>query len=605
MANILNLITIGEKKYLIVDADPSAATGTPAELGSIAIYENGTTSNAYLKNSALDTGWDPINTAGASGTVSAGVAGRLALYPTSSNNVDDIYVQNSQNIDVQVAAQPTRSAPIQYNIPNPGDAIASADFVLTEGAQTINGIKTFQDDLIVNGDLTVNGTLTYLNTTNTQVSDSLLTLNKGGPAGSAGGSGIEVEEASVITAYVKQTTSRDGWELLTSANSANPASILLSSLTADRSYTLPDFTGTFVLGTAAAGQVGYWTSANVQSGSNNLFWDIANNRLGIKTAAPSTELHVVGGARITGIGSANPVKVDSSGVLYSGTIGLATSEVSGVLPIANGGTNSSTALNNNRIMVSSAGAIVEAAALTNGQLLIGSTGAAPVAANLSQGAFASVTITNGAGSITLDTVQDIRTSASPSFVNVTLSGKTPGSVLFAGSGGVVAQDNTNLFFDDTNNRLGIGTATPVRPLDVNGSSILRGAIRFADAAATSANLEMFQSQVNTTDATITTAASITVPTDSALYIEATIIGRRTGGTAGANGDAAIYVRTARVKNVAGTVTILNLQSDYTSEDQGAWNGTIDVSGTSARVRVTGAANNNITWTVNYKVSTVS
>ena len=81
-----------------------------------------------------------------------------------------------------------------------------------------------------------------------------------------------------------------------------------------------------------------------------------------------------------------------------GKIGLGT-HVSGVLPIANGGTNSSTALNNNRIMVSSSGSIVEASALTNGQLLIGSTGLAPVAATLTAGA--GITILNGAGSITI------------------------------------------------------------------------------------------------------------------------------------------------------------------------------------------------------------
>ena len=37
---------------------------------------------------------------------------------------------------------------------------------------------------------------------------------------------------------------------------------------------------------------------------------------------------------------------------------------------------------------------------------------------------------------------------------------TAGSVLFAGAGGILAQDNSNLFWDDSNNRLGVGTATP-------------------------------------------------------------------------------------------------------------------------------------------------
>ena len=39
--------------------------------------------------------------------------------------------------------------------------------------------------------------------------------------------------------------------------------------------------------------------------------------------------------------------------------------------------------------------------------------------------------------------------------------------------------------------------------------------------------------------------------------------------------------------------------------QTGWNGTMDVSGTSARIRVTGAANNNVTWTATYEVITLS
>jgi len=58
------------------------------------------------------------------------------------------------------------------------------------------------------------------------------------------------------------------------------------------------------------------------------------------------------------------------------------------------------------------------AALSNGQLLIGSTGTAPVPASLSSGANAGVTVTTDAGSITLDTAQDIRPTASPTFAAV-------------------------------------------------------------------------------------------------------------------------------------------------------------------------------------------
>lgn len=44
---------------------------------------------------------------------------------------------------------------------------------------------------------------------------------------------------------------------------------------------------------------------------------------------------------------------------------------------------------------------------------------------------------------------------------------TQGSVIFAGPGGLFAQDNANFFWDDANNRLGIGTTSPNARLHVS------------------------------------------------------------------------------------------------------------------------------------------
>ena len=57
----------------------------------------------------------------------------------------------------------------------------------------------------------------------------------------------------------------------------------------------------------------------------------------------------------------------------------------------------------------------------------------------------------------------------------TLPALTSGSVLFS-NGTTIAQDNAQLFWDDTNNRLGIGTATPTLPLDVNGQARIVGTL---------------------------------------------------------------------------------------------------------------------------------
>ena len=51
-----------------------------------------------------------------------------------------------------------------------------------------------------------------------------------------------------------------------------------------------------------------------------------------------------------------------------------------------------------------------------------------------------------------------------------ITGATAGSILFAGAAGVLAQDNANLFFDDTNNRLGLGiNSSLLARLHVKGS----------------------------------------------------------------------------------------------------------------------------------------
>jgi hypothetical protein len=48
---------------------------------------------------------------------------------------------------------------------------------------------------------------------------------------------------------------------------------------------------------------------------------------------------------------------------------------------------------------------------------------------------------------------------------------TAGSVVFAGASGVYTQDNSNLFWDDTNNRLGIGTSSPSAKLSVSDGTV--------------------------------------------------------------------------------------------------------------------------------------
>ena len=64
-----------------------------------------------------------------------------------------------------------------------------------------------------------------------------------------------------------------------------------------------------------------------------------------------------------------------------------------------------------------------------------------------------------------------------------ITSATAGSVLFADTSGVLAQDNTNFFWNNTNKRLGIGTASPTTTLDV------RGAFNFLNTGALTSTLQ--------------------------------------------------------------------------------------------------------------------
>lgn len=77
----------------------------------------------------------------------------------------------------------------------------------------------------------------------------------------------------------------------TAANAATTLTIngVTFDLSANRSWTVSGG----ISGSGASGQVAYWTGASAQSGSNNLFWDATNSRLGIGTNAPARDIDLV------------------------------------------------------------------------------------------------------------------------------------------------------------------------------------------------------------------------------------------------------------------------------------------------------------------------
>lgn len=116
----------------------------------------------------------------------------------------------------------------------------------------------------------------------------------------------------------------------------NTMTYTMASLTASRTFTLPDANSNSVVPSSA--------------GSNQFATGISSSGV-ISYAQPAF-----------------------SGI--TGSVDL-TSQVTGALPVANGGTNSSASLSNNRVMQSSGGAIVEAAAITAARALISDANGIP------------------------------------------------------------------------------------------------------------------------------------------------------------------------------------------------------------------------------------
>jgi hypothetical protein len=108
--------------------------------------------------------------------------------------------------------------------------------------------------------LNLGGALSHIVTTDLQVQDKLLTINRHGAAASATGTGIEIEEAGAIVGYIKTTPDRGGYLLRA------PASV--GDLTLDLTSEAANFNAGWLC--------------------------LSNGRVGVQTATPQTTLDVVG-----------------------------------------------------------------------------------------------------------------------------------------------------------------------------------------------------------------------------------------------------------------------------------------------------------------------
>ena len=206
---------------------------------------------------------------------------------------------------------------------------------------------------------------------------------------------------------------------------------------------------------------------------------------------------VVAGAGMTGggtsgavtlnvIGTADKITVSADAVTIAttyvgqtsittlGTIATGTWE-GDTVAVDQGGTGATSLTDGGVLLGSGTGAITATAVLANGQLLIGDNSTDPAVATLT-GTANQVTVTNGAGSITLSLPQSIDTSADVTFDSLTLDDLTAGRVVFSGTDGLLSDDADFTFSGDTL------TVTKL------GAYEQAGSVDFSDEAMTNVNI---------------------------------------------------------------------------------------------------------------------
>jgi hypothetical protein len=177
-----------------------------------------------------------------------------------------------------------------------------------------------------------------------------------------------------------------------------------------------------------------------------------------------------------------PLQASSDGEITARPVNLATSAVTGTLGIGNGGTNSASALNNNRVMRSSGGAIVEASAITANRALISDANGIPThsaTTNTELGYVAGVTSgiqsqldgKQASGNYITGLASDV-VATGPGSVNATIQPDVVGNTKLAN----MAQDTVKC------RASGAGTGDPTDCSDAQVAAILDG--YFADSIGT-------------------------------------------------------------------------------------------------------------------------
>lgn len=284
---ILDLITCGEKEIFSVDTDPSVS-GFLASIGSIAMFNDNGVGKLFIKTGESNTNWKPIYS-GDIDDLRENVEDIVANLIKNTASIKWLYNDSFNNLKAIVDPS---------GVPhNELSNVQSAAFGVTHGhitdqEQTIAGRKIFQNEVVINGDLTVFGNTTSIEATNLEISDRVITLNKGGGFDSAIGSGIEVDIGPSRVQFIKIDEEFIEFNSLTSTDSLKVMISPNTTVTFEGSNSLVyGYNGNIQL--PSQGYIPYFNKTNGFGEFRNspLYFDPNSTRFGIGTTNPKGIFH--------------------------------------------------------------------------------------------------------------------------------------------------------------------------------------------------------------------------------------------------------------------------------------------------------------------------
>jgi cytoskeletal protein CcmA (bactofilin family) len=441
------------------------------------------------------------------------VDGSIDLVHMSANSVDsDQYVDGSIDL-IHMSANSVDSD--QYvdgsidTVHLADDAVTGAklaDNIDIAGTLDVTGILTADSNVVVAGNLTVNGTTTTLNTATLDVEDKNITINYGAgdTSGSANGAGITIQDAVDASndATILWDTTNDEFDF---SHAINVTGNIAVSGTVDGRDVATD--GTKLDGiesSATADQTAAEIRTAVEAATDsNVFTDADHTKLNaieaLADVTDATNVTAAGALMDSELTAIASVKALNQGVATTDSptfvnVTGTSLDISGDIDVD--GTTNLDVVDIDGALTQDGGAVfneasadvdfrVESDGNTHALFVQGSDGNVGIGESTPDGLLHLTGDTNDNGAELYLQVNNNNTTDNLGAINFGNNADSTLSKILSGTSG--ANNSSYLTFStsssgsqteamriDSSGRVGIDTSSPTRPLDVNGSGIIRG-----------------------------------------------------------------------------------------------------------------------------------